>query len=224
MEEVFHPLDSGPLYKETLMGRWPVEPWNTWSTLAFLALVLYWFFKIRKNWRQHKMIMVCVILVGIGFVGGFLYHSFRNSIWWLMIDWVPVLLTANVVALFYWKQIVERWWLAVICTYAPLLLSIPLRKATAFDSTMHMVVGYSAVFLAVIFPLIFFSWKTRCKNIIYMLVGIVAITAAILLRTYDNHAMLAVFPMGTHFLWHTLGAFTCHMLMLYTYKSCYQLN
>ena len=37
------PNDNGPIYVETLMGRFPVEPWNTYSNLLFLALIVFWF-------------------------------------------------------------------------------------------------------------------------------------------------------------------------------------
>ena len=43
------PGDFGPFYAETHMGRLPVEPWNTFSNLAFLAIAVYWAFKIRKD-------------------------------------------------------------------------------------------------------------------------------------------------------------------------------
>ena len=43
------PNDRGPIYLETLMGRFPVEPWNTFSNLLFLALIVFWFLRVRGH-------------------------------------------------------------------------------------------------------------------------------------------------------------------------------
>jgi hemolysin III len=33
--------DHGPIYAETVPGRFPVEPWATLTNLIFLAVIIY---------------------------------------------------------------------------------------------------------------------------------------------------------------------------------------
>jgi hypothetical protein len=50
------PLDQGPTYIETIMGRFPVEPWNTASNLLFLVIILYWVWRLKGQIRAHRFI------------------------------------------------------------------------------------------------------------------------------------------------------------------------
>ena len=48
------PKDSGPVYTETLPGSFPVEPFNTFSNIIFLAIVIYFGVKIYNSNQTHK--------------------------------------------------------------------------------------------------------------------------------------------------------------------------
>ncbi len=45
--------DSGSLYKETEFGRFPVEPFNTYSNLVFLLFFIFWIIKIWGDWSNN---------------------------------------------------------------------------------------------------------------------------------------------------------------------------
>ena len=68
------PRDQGPIYLETVMGRFPVEPWNTASNLLFLAIIVFWYVRVRGEVRNHRFIAYSVEL------GQFLriYKNLRN--------------------------------------------------------------------------------------------------------------------------------------------------
>jgi len=72
IDHSYSQIDTGPIYKETLYGRWPVEPYNTLTTLFFLILVLYWWWKIRPHYKEHLLITLTLPLIAVGFIGGFL--------------------------------------------------------------------------------------------------------------------------------------------------------
>ena len=85
------PKDSGPVYRETIEGRLPVEPFNTASNFLFLAIIIYFVWKIRRNHRQHLFLAFILPVLFIGFIGGTLYHATRSHEIWLLLDWVPIL-------------------------------------------------------------------------------------------------------------------------------------
>ena len=98
------PNDSGPIYLETAMGRFPVEPWNTYSNLLFLALIVFWFLRVRRNIRDHLFIAYCLPVFLLGWVGGTVYHATRSHEVWLFLDWAPIALLALAVAIFFWHR------------------------------------------------------------------------------------------------------------------------
>jgi hypothetical protein len=219
MNAFLTPHDSGPIYKETVMGRWPVEPWNTGSTLFFLILVLYWFFKIRKDWREHKLIAITIFFIGVGFVGGFVYHSTRTSLLWLLLDWVPIIINSNIASLYFWKILLKKWKYAIIAAYIPLIASVPLYTSNRFNSIIPMSLGYAAIFFSVALPIILYARKKHYQHAWMLVASATSIVIAVLLRTFDSYPIMDIFPMGTHFLWHSLGALTCHFLILFVYTS-----
>lgn len=213
------PTDSGPIYKETHMGRWPVEPWNTWSLLIFLVLVVYWLWTIRHNWKNHKLILITTCLTGVGFIGGFVYHSTRSHLFWLLLDWGPILINANLLSVSLWWWSTRKWLITIVGAYLPILLSLPIYTHLAFESNLASSLGYMAMVSSVLVPLALWARKTEFKYIKWVFWSATTITVAILLRTFDKHPVMDIFPMGTHFLWHTLGALTFHFITLYVYKT-----
>ena len=106
------PNDTGPIYMETLMGRFPVEPWNTYSNLLFLALIVFWFFRVRRNVRDHRFIAYSLPVFLLGWVGGTVYHATRSHEVWLFLDWAPIALLALAVAIFFWHRQGVSWFVA----------------------------------------------------------------------------------------------------------------
>ena len=47
------PNNTGPIYQETIQGRLPVEPFNTFSNLIFIAILIFFILRIYKNPKQH---------------------------------------------------------------------------------------------------------------------------------------------------------------------------
>ena len=52
------PHDSGPIYQETLAGRLPVEPFNTFSNIFFLLIILYFSIRVYSDYRQQRFFSV----------------------------------------------------------------------------------------------------------------------------------------------------------------------
>lgn len=210
------PVDYGPIYKETLYGRWPVEPYNTLTTILFLIVVLYWWWKIKDNYREHTLIALVLPVIGIGFVGGFLYHSLRNNYAWLLLDWVPIIIAANIAAVYFWRTLIKSWVLAFVITYAPLAIFIASVRVFNFD--MHFLsASYAVLAVSVIAPIVVFVSTRPRVGLRHFLFAVLCVIAAIILRILDRHEAMSFLPMGSHFLWHTFGAMTCYFLVGYVY-------
>ena len=69
------PNDHGLIYKETILGRLPVEPWNTASNLVFLFVVIYWSLKVYPYAKDHLFLAYSLPILFIGYIGGTVYHS-----------------------------------------------------------------------------------------------------------------------------------------------------
>jgi len=213
------PTDLGPIYRETQMGRWPVEPWNTWSTLPFLFISLYWLWKIRHHLKKNKLIFITSSLTTVGFIGGFIYHSTRSHMFWLFLDWLPIIIIANITSFSLWRKTSKHLGTAIIGAYVPLLCSLPLYLSNRFQSIFASSLGYLAMAFTVVIPMVRWVHKTKYQHILWLGLAGFSLSSAVFLRTFDKHPVMDIFPAGTHFLWHLLGAMTLHFMTKYIYKT-----
>ena len=119
------PNDHGPIYLETLMGRFPVEPWNTISNLLFLALIIYWFARVRGDVAVHRFIAYSLPVLLIGWAGGTVYHATRSHDVWLFLDFGPIALLVLAVAVFFWRRQGVAWWWVPALVFGPAALIFP---------------------------------------------------------------------------------------------------
>lgn len=215
--ENISPIDWGPIYKETIYGRWPVEPWNTATTLFFLVFVVYWSWKIKDHWRNHLLLAICLPVIFVGFVGGFLYHSFRDNKVWLLMDWGPIMLTALICCTYYWRTLVSTWKLSLLLTFAPLPFVLIVLKSI-LPQYLFMSLGYPLLASLVLAPLFISLRKENWREFKYLFYAIVCVSLAITLRFLDKTSVMDFLPMGSHFLWHTLGALTCHYFAKFNFR------
>lgn len=99
------PNDSGPIYQETLAGRLPVEPFNTFSNIFFLMIILYFSFKVYANYSKHRFLAWSLPLLFLGFIGGTVYHATRSHDIWMFMDWLPIVILCLSVSLYYIFQL-----------------------------------------------------------------------------------------------------------------------
>ncbi len=208
--------DSGPIYKETVLNRFPVEPFNTVSNFIFLATILYFSYLIYKSDRKHLFLTVCMPVYFIGFVGGTVYHATRSSEIWLLMDWVPIVVLCLACSIYFLirakTSILSKIVLLVIILLLNLLprwIELPPRFSTS--------IGYVGTGAAVVLPLLFYGRSTRWRYFGNIVFAILAFAAAVSFRTLDKLQDLDMFWMGTHWLWHTFGGVAVFFLMRYIY-------
>lgn len=210
------PNDSGPIYQETIEGRIPVEPFNTFSNFLFILLIFYFWKKIKSNPKQHPFLIFCLPIIFISWIGGTMFHGTRSHEFWLALDWMPILfLCLSVIIYFIWK-IYTEWWKRLMLFIVLFVLSA-LPRFLPLANEYRISFGYFVTALTVIIPFVWYAYKTQWKNAELILYGFLIFGLAVLFRTLDN--IVVLLPMGTHWLWHSFGALAVFLLLLYIYKD-----
>ncbi len=207
-------LDSGPRYTETVAGRFPVEPFNTFSNLAFLAIVVYWAKKVFTNVHKHRFLAFAIPVLFIGFIGGTMFHATRSSNLWLFLDWMPIMILGLSASIYYYrKQGLPLWGV-------PLLIAFPFVVMylvfAVFEIRGGPSIGYSMIAVLILGPIARYLYKTKWKNVHLILYALGSFALALTFRTVDKYALL---PMGTHFLWHLFGALATQFMFMYIYND-----
>ncbi|WP_428742325.1 hypothetical protein [Tenacibaculum sp.] len=210
------PNDSGPIYQETIAGRLPVEPFNTFSNLIFIALLIYFGSKVYKNPRQYPFFLFAIPIIFISWVGGTMFHGTRSDEVWLLLDWVPIMVVCLGAIVYFVQKIKKKWSQRIGILLGMLLVSI-LPRFLPIPTGYRTSFGYAVTALAVVTPLIWYAYKTHWKNVKYIVYGAMVFGMALLFRTLDNKVVLL--PMGTHWLWHTFGGVAVFFLLYYIYKD-----
>jgi hemolysin III len=196
------PTDGGPLYAETDLSRIIAEPCNALSALAFLVLVAVWMVRLRGRYRQHPFLTGCLPLLAAGGLGGTLYHASRRSYALYMLDVVPIFLLALAVSLYLWVRLARRWWylLAVVPPYS-------LTLGISRSDTSHRAITATYLLLAalMLMPALLVLRLTRFRGASWMAAAVGLFAVALGFRSVD-FASRAWLPVGTHWLWHLLGA------------------
>jgi hemolysin III len=226
----YAPTDSGPIYAETLWYQTNtqnflgiVEPFNAWSNLLFLALILYWGYHCwRQNWRP-RLIVFCLPFLLIGFVGGFLYHGYRNLDLWYHMDVIPIMLLTYMVTVYFWS-LVDRVLLGLILMLAIQTGGLFLSWYFDFNSALGSLFFYIPLAGNILLSVTASFVKGKIYSVSNLVLASVLISFALFFRFIDIWAM-RFFPQGTHFLWHVGGALSVHFLVrLIWYNEFYCLE
>lgn len=210
------PQDSGPIYLETVEGRFPVEPFNTYSNLIFLVLIIYWGVKVYRNPKQHQFLAWVLPIIAISYVGGTVYHATRSHEFWLRLDWMPIMLLCAALVIYFIFKLLKSWWQRLLLI-AILLGTSFLLRILPIPSGLRISLGYIITAATILVPLLWYLVKTNGRNVIYVVVAFLIFSVAIFFRSIDLHQNLL--PMGTHWLWHLLGGIAVHFLIAYIFKD-----
>lgn len=211
--------DYGPIYAETDTSRFPVEPANTASNGIFVAVFLLLVLRMRRDRFSSPFLMAVLGLLGLGWVGGTLYHASRASFLWLVLDYVPILLLGWVACLrlaFSLDASMKKFLAVVVMPGLGLgwILSQHWLEGTAKISLSY---GWFAALLVI--PAILHSRSRQWKGLGSLLAAVVSFGAALGFRIYDGYLVGESPRLGTHFLWHLFGGIASGLLLDYLYRS-----
>ncbi len=211
------PMDFGPLYAETDMAQFPVEPWNTYSNLLFLFLVASFAYRTKLDWKRFPFIVFALPILLLGFVGGTMYHATRSHSLWLILDFVPIGILTISAGVYFWRRLLRSWWYALFVT---VVIAFSIRYCgvlLGLERHAQISLGYASLAFGILLPAVlycrtrtWFGWQYLCGATVSFLV-------AVTFRRYDLFLSAVWLPMGTHFLWHIGGAVSTGCLMQYLY-------
>ncbi len=210
--------DSGPIYQETVLGRLPVEPFNTASNLLFLFIIIYWSIKIYHDLSKYRFLIYVLATLFIGYVGGTIYHATRSHEIWLLMDWVPIFILSVSAVIYFFRKLGVHWFIMLVLVLFPFALMFALENIPSLPRSMKNLIEYTSLALVILIPIFSYLRKTNWLFMNRILVGLALFCIAIFFRTLDNTAISnEYFSMGTHFLWHTFGALAVHFVISYLY-------
>lgn len=221
--ESWRPLDTGPIYFETHhpFHPWLIEPWNTVSNLAFLLLLLYWLPHARGANPLARYLRTGIPILAIGWVGGTLYHGWRNSELWHMLDYFPILFLVGWTATWFWRlcwsfpphaRFGKRT--AAVVGFAAPCLAVPLFFADPRQSVFLGSLTYFLLAVAMMTPVAILALRGPDRPLRWFVLCLCFLFSAILLRGAEEQ-VAAKLAVGTHFLWHCFGALACHFMILH---------
>lgn len=205
--------DGGPIYAETNINNFIVEPFNMISAFLFVGIALYWLIRIRKEWRQFSFMTSLILLLFIGGIGGTLYHGFRSEAFYMYMDWLPILIICIMSSAYFLYKILRRWYYAAAIVIASLVLQVVAFFFIPFWLKTN--VSYIMLALLLILPLTIVLKKTHYYEYQNVLYSAVFFVFAIVSRIIDPYFMGTI---GTHFLWHVFGATSCFLMFRYLHK------
>ncbi|MEN1784018.1 MAG: hypothetical protein AAGF77_02670 [Bacteroidota bacterium] len=210
------PNDSGPIYMETMPGRFPVEPFNTFSNFIFVVILIYWGIRVYKNPKKHLFLAFVLPIIFISFIGGTVYHGTRSAEVWLLLDWVPIILLGLLTAVYFICLVVNPWWQRLLFIIGLLGVSFLLRTIP-MPASMRISLGYVITALTILLPLVLYLIRIKGKNIFWAMGAFVIFGLAVFFRSIDLNQ--TVLPMGTHWLWHFFDGVAVHLLIGFIFKD-----
>lgn len=208
--------DGGPWYAETDLSHFPVEPWNAWSSLTFLIPAIYWIWRNYKSVNPSSFLLYACMLLILGGIGSALYHAFRSQRSLLLMDIVPVAMLTISVSIYFWHQLLRNRILVAALTIFVLSLRVYLYYYAAPRTQFTINTSYFISGTFMLLPVVLLLYKTQGRGIGSFLGTLFFLITALSCRAYDDEAA-ALFPMGSHFLWHSFTSVAAWFLGNYLF-------
>jgi hypothetical protein len=202
-ELLFEAIDS---YCERLRPDFWAEPVNALSNIFICLAGLFFYFKKSKN----KWVLIFSANAIVAGIGSFLFHTTAQR-WSLFVDLVPIYLFIVIYVFFIFRYLFS--YRRITAIFAALLF-ITLNFIIANIAPKEFLNG-SVVYLPSMFFLLLCMLITRRRNLgvfRYYATATVVFSASLLARSIDL-ALCEVWPLGTHFIWHTLNGFLFYFLI-----------
>lgn len=204
--------DGGPRYAEYHPEYIIVEPWNALSSVFMMIPAIVFFIRYRNSFIQHRFLAFSIFMIFLGGLGSTLFHAFRMSPVFLMLDIIPSAILTIAMAVYFWLRVLPKWW-QVLLIFIPVFA---IRFLLFRNLPQHIGINLSYAFsgILVMVPLIIFMYRTdfqHWKTVVFLLLSF---SLALLFRQLDAHAFASI-PQGTHFLWHLFSASGSWLVLQY---------
>lgn len=207
-----HLTDGGPLYAEYNPEQFIVEPWNALSSVFMIFPALFWLWYLRRERLNSWFLFFSVALVFFGGLGSTLFHAFRLSPVFLMLDVIPSAILTIAIAIYLWLKVLKKRWYIVLI-FIPVFT---IRFLLSRTLPAHIGTNVSYVFsgLLILVPLLIELYRSNFLKWFSVVMVLFSFGVAILFRQLDTHHWHYL-PQGTHFLWHLFSAVGSYYMLDY---------
>lgn len=208
--------DGGPLYFETDFNHLIVEPWNAFSSLTFLIPVFYLLWKLRGHYREYAFLVFWAApLMAIGGLGSTIYHAFRESRFFLFMDFVPIALLTVSVSIYLCLKVLPKWWWVVLIIAAS--MGLRFLAFGIFSGSGRINASYFITGVMIFLPAIIFLVRTHFYEVRLLIYGALLLGLALFFRYADDFRP-PLLPNGTHWLWHVSTSAGAIFMAIYLVK------
>jgi hypothetical protein len=214
-----HIHDRGPHYYEFETNALIHEPWNAGSSVFFLVPVFYWAWRLRGQYNQHQMIVMMLPFLFLNGVGSTLFHAFRASNFFLFLDFAPAAIMSLILTYHFWNRALGKAWVSaavLIGSFGLRFLLFGFMRDLGLDRMAVVNFSYFLTGFMFLFPTLIIAWKTNWYRWHLIFLSIVFLSLALMFRNLDERPDQYL-PMGTHWLWHIVSAFSVFTLGYYLY-------
>jgi hypothetical protein len=206
-------IDGGPLYTESQYGQFVVEPYNAVTASLFLFLAIFWARRIHSGLLRNNKVIATIVLLAIGGIGGTLYHAFRMSRFFHLMDVLPIAIIGlgwsveflrRCFSLNYGTALVIDLILAVSGYF--LLQQLPVQFAVTGT--------YIWLALLILVPLGWLLARERVGDSRFLKRCLLLFIVGLFFRVVDPWTG-SYLPMGTHWLWHSFCFIAVHYWLLF---------
>jgi len=206
--------DGGPIYTETGGDGFLVEPWNALTSLLMLIPVLYWFIKLRKEPGSFRFMLFAIPLMALGGIGSTLFHGFRASVVFLILDVAPSAVLTISLAIYFWYKLLRKWYFVLIL-FIPMFL-VRFLVFTVLPEHAAINLSYAITGLTILLPIPFLLYRMNYRGAWSIGLTLFFFGLALMFREADARSAI-YFSIGTHFLWHVFSAVGGYFMLQYLY-------
>lgn len=217
--------DTGPIYNEFVHDAVIHEPWNAFSSLFFFIPIIYWIWRLKGEYQNHKILVAVLPLLFLNGLGSTLFHAFRSHQGFLLLDWLPSSIMSIILSAYFWTKIVKKWYfgiLIVLAFYVSAYLTIMGLSNIPWFRHFSINVSYFFIGCSFLIPLIVQIYRNKFKLWLSVVVTIFSLMAALACRSLDYptpNPFPELLPQGTHFLWHVFSSIAVFSLGFFIYST-----
>jgi len=218
-EQIF---DRGPMYNEFVHDALIHEPWNAYSSLFFFIPVIFWLIYLRGKYRTYGIITALLPVLFLNGLGSTLFHAFRASNWFLLLDWLPAALMTLILSIYFWHRITRKVWKSVAVVFGFYALAFTMVKVLSqYTGLSGPSIGYFFTGAAFLVPVIIDLKRNHWKHVRLYLLSLFFLVLALLFRIldYPTPNPFPWLPQGTHFLRHITSSLAVFTLGFYIYNT-----
>jgi hypothetical protein len=196
------------LYCERTDPSFWAEPVNAISNVAFLIAAAAAYAQWRRAGGRDVPVLLLIVLTAVIGVGSFIFHTVATS-GAVLFDTVPIAVFIYGYLFFALRRYIG---LSAMAALAVLIVFAALSSLEAAYVPQDALNGSHAYLPALAATLAIGLITIRRTAGRLVLAAGVTLAVSLVFRTIDQ-AVCAAFPLGTHFLWHTLNGVVLYLLL-----------